>query len=504
MTPEVGTGLGKALRAAGYGGDGLRAAIGAPAWGGPNRVPPSSGDVPVVARRLSPDAPAAVLFRLFLLGDAVPEDEAAAPLLPLTVEALVDARVLVRQSGAVRSCVRIGWCDDVLVASDWDGEGLPPADHVAPVAPASLTLANLTVRAQGVDVLDMGTGCGVQAFLAAGHARSVVGTDLNERALALSAFGAALNGLASCAWRQGSFFDPVAGERFDLVAANPPFVISPEAAFMFRDGGGVGDSVSRRVVADAARALRPGGWATILCSWVERGDDWSAPVAQWLDGTGCDAWILRHRSDDPVTYAGVWTTQAGDLSRGDLADALDRWSAYYSDLAIDRIGTGAVVVHRPLRRPGGQVWADEMAIGPDRPAGNQIRRAFEHRARGIATRDLLDTVVAPVDGMVVEQTLERQDGEYRPAALSVGLRAGLGMTVPVAPEVLAAVLALDGDRTVRSLIASAGATDATPSVLETLARLLDLGIAALVSWRVDIGSCQARRTTSRRRWPSTT
>ena len=27
--------------------------------------------------------------------------------------------------------------------------------------------------------------------------------------------------------RDGSFFEPVAGERFDLIATNPPFVISP-------------------------------------------------------------------------------------------------------------------------------------------------------------------------------------------------------------------------------------------------------------------------------------
>lgn len=481
MTPEVGAGLGKALRAAGYGSHGLREAVDGPTGAASDRVPPSSRDVPVILRRLSREGPVAVLLRLFLLGDAVAEDEAAGPLLPLTVEALVDARVLTRQSGVVRSLVRIGWCDGLLVASDWDGEGPPPADHVAPVAPASLTLANLTVRTPGVGALDMGTGCGVQAFLAAGHARSVVGTDLNERALALSAFGAALNGLDGCQWRQGSFFGPVAGERFDLVAANPPFVISPETAFMFRDGGGVGDSVSRRVVGDAARALRPGGWATILCSWVEQGPDWSTPLRPWLDGSGCDAWILRHRSDDPVSYAGVWTTQAGHLSEPDLADALDRWTGYYADLGIARIGTGAVIVHRPLSGTGGQVWADEMGNGPDGPAGNQIRRAFAHRARGIAPGDLLDAIVAPLDGMVVEQMVERQEGEYRAAALSVGLRPGLGMTAPVAPEVLAAVLALDEGGTVRSAIASAGATAATPAVLETVARLLDLGVVALVS-----------------------
>ena len=53
-------------------------------------------------------------------------------------------------------------------------------------------------------MLDVGTGGGVQAFLATGHSQTVTGTDINPRALDLAAFGAALNDLHTVVWREGS------------------------------------------------------------------------------------------------------------------------------------------------------------------------------------------------------------------------------------------------------------------------------------------------------------
>ena len=62
--------------------------------------------------------------------------------------------------------------------------------------------------------------------------------------------------------RAGSFFEPVAGERFGLVTCNPPYVISPESAFLFRDSGREGDAVretsSARCPTTWRRALRIG------------------------------------------------------------------------------------------------------------------------------------------------------------------------------------------------------------------------------------------------------
>ncbi len=72
--------------------------------------------------------------------------------------------------------------------------------------------------------LDLGTGCGIQALHLDAHCGSIVATDTNPRALALAAATATLNDMT---WdlRAGSLFEPVAGERFDLIVSNPPFVV---------------------------------------------------------------------------------------------------------------------------------------------------------------------------------------------------------------------------------------------------------------------------------------
>ena len=84
---------------------------------------------------------------------------------------------------------------------------------------------------------------------------------MNARALAYAKFNAALNGVGNVETRLGSFFEPVDGEQFDLVVANPPYVVSPESAYLFRDGGLRGDAVSEHVVRHAPASLAPGAFA---------------------------------------------------------------------------------------------------------------------------------------------------------------------------------------------------------------------------------------------------
>src|SRR6202012_5020333 len=82
---------------------------------------------------------------------------------------------------------------DLLVAADGDPDanGDDPPDYVAPYTPTSKTCDLLTPRRRVDRALDVGTGSGVLALLAARHAREVVATDVNERALAFGRLNAA-------------------------------------------------------------------------------------------------------------------------------------------------------------------------------------------------------------------------------------------------------------------------------------------------------------------------
>lgn len=96
-----------------------------------------------------------------------------------------------------------------------------PARHLSGVAfaPQLLELVPTGSRA-----LDLGTGCGILAAAARERAAEVVATDIDEGAVAC-----ARRNLADLDVdvRLGDLFQPVAGERFDLVICNPPYVIGP-------------------------------------------------------------------------------------------------------------------------------------------------------------------------------------------------------------------------------------------------------------------------------------
>ncbi len=79
--------------------------------------------------------------------------------------------------------------------------------------PTSRLLSRLTVRRPSRATLDLGTGTGIQALLAAAHSEKVVATDLNPRAVAFAVFNARLNGIENVECLAGNGFEPVAGPQ---------------------------------------------------------------------------------------------------------------------------------------------------------------------------------------------------------------------------------------------------------------------------------------------------
>lgn len=443
--PAVIAELGETLRAAGFTGQGVRAALGASG----DRVS-ASVDIPLHMRRLDEQGPLGTLVRLLVLDATAPVEAARAAFAPLPLERLEALGVLARDGGEARPLIRIVPHDELLIASDRRlrlGAETSP-DHVAGVHEPSLTLANLTVRRPVETALDVGTGSGIQAILASPHCGRVIGTDINERALGFAAFNAVLNARPNIELRAGSFFEPVEGSRFELVTCNPPYVISPETAFVFRDGGMEGDAVSRSVVERLPEFLEEGGFATTLVSWVASSDDVMGPLGEWVDGSGCDAWLLYYGTDDPLTHAGKWLRDDTGDDPAAFDAALGRWLDYFDRLGITGISYGAVV----LRRRGGANW-----VRADRLTGDRLRGASDHILRVFAAGDFLAGIaderallaerLVLADPALLEQRVEYRDREWAVSDISLSIRDGLGFRAGLDPPTAGMLAALDGRRT---------------------------------------------------------
>src|SRR5437763_250734 len=223
-------------------------------------------EAPADERRL-PDSQLATVIRMFFLQRSVSADEAVRALGRSGVEGLKATGLAVFGEEVVPR-VRILPIGRLLVTADGYAQGDDPADYVAVYTPTSRLCDSLTPRPRVARALDVGTGSGIHALLAAAHAEHVVATDVNARALAFTELNAALNGVPNVECRRGSLFEPVDGETFDLITCNAPYVVSPERRWAYRDSGLQADQVSERVVQDAAAHLNVGGFVTLLCIWL--------------------------------------------------------------------------------------------------------------------------------------------------------------------------------------------------------------------------------------------
>ena len=229
--PEAAATLGRALRSAGYTTAAIEELLGED---GPSA---DLADVPVLARRL-PATRLATVLRLFLLQLPVGEDAAIAALGRKAVDALAALGFAAVAGGELAPRARIVPTEGVYLSFDGFSQGADdPPGWVASFTPTAYWLASLTLRRKATRAVDIGTGNGAHALLAARHAGHVIATDVNERALAFTNISAALNGIGNVETRLGSLFEPVEGETFDLITCNAPYVVSPERRWAYRDGG---------------------------------------------------------------------------------------------------------------------------------------------------------------------------------------------------------------------------------------------------------------------------
>lgn len=324
--------------------------------------------VPAAMELESNATPAAVLTRLFVLGEAVERSEAHSVLPQLTVAGAV-ALGLVRESAAteatpIRATVSLRPHDEWWVASDLtqvQTGRAPREDYVLGIASASANLENLTLRDSVESALDLGCGCGILSLGLTRHADRVVATDISERACTFTRFNALLNE-APIDVRKGSFFEPLAGERFDLITTNPPFVITPQASrgtgvLEYRDSGMDRDQLIPWIIRESIGHLAPGGTLQMLANWEVKGEesDWAARPSEWIKravepavetGQSVNAWLVQRDLLDISQYAEWWIRDGlgAQVTPAEWRAEYRRWIEDFTFAGTRFVGLGSLAI----------------------------------------------------------------------------------------------------------------------------------------------------------------
>jgi predicted RNA methylase len=405
---------------------------------------------------LLPDAsaeatPLNTFLRLFHMKRFVRAEDAAEALRPLTLEQAVAAHYLKRDGDQVSATVVIEPFCGLLVARPRDADD---ENKLMSVSLTTMEVAQFAIRRHSRKTLDLGTGTGVQAMLAAKHSDEVYAVDINPRAVATAAFNCRWNGCDNVTCLEGSLFAPVAGHRFDLIVCNPPFVISPGVRHRYRDSGVAGDQFALDVARQAASFLNEGGCFQMMFQWIETEKaGWRDKLSVCFSGLGCDVWVLRTDTEAPEAYVAGWL--GANSEKADPADASYAcWLRYLEDLEATSIGTGLLVMER-RNRSHNHLWFDEAPEERSQPYGDAIPAILTTRRHLETLTDdsLLDERLVAAKGLRMVEDSRLAGGQWRMKDCEIQMQSGLRYCFDeVDPTLARIVAACDGRQTLQEIV----------------------------------------------------
>jgi methylase of polypeptide subunit release factors len=290
----------------------------------------------------------------------------------------------------------------------------------------------------------------VLALTAAPHSGKVVATDLNPRARQFTEFNAALNGFSNIEFREGSAFEPVRGERFDLILGNPPFFVTPSVRRVFSDNSMELDGFCRTLIRQAPEHLNEGGYCQMLVEWVEvKGQPWRDRLTEWFAGIGCDAWVMSSYMRSGLDYALIrQQDDRNELTDPAAQEALTRsWETYFETNQVEAIYGGIIV----LRRRTGRNWVrmEELQTSVARPIGDFMRRIFDNRdyLGSHSDEQLLEARPLLNPSARLEKLFVASPEGWALASVELQLREGLPYSLAFQQQVADFVALCDGKRT---------------------------------------------------------
>jgi methylase of polypeptide subunit release factors len=415
--------------------------------------------------------PAGIAMRALLFSDPVSEAEAEAAFGD-TLGPMLASGLLQRGAAGLVSPFVLSVFNELFILSDDLVHG---EDAVMGFGETTIELCRASYPTRPLaSALDLGCGSGTAALVLASACARVVGTDINPRAVALARVNAALNGISNAEFRVGDLFAPVAGERFDLVVSQPPFIPRPEGAgeAVFLYGGARGDELSRALLAGIEPHLAPRGRAVLLIEWPELpGEPIPARVRAALGNDALELIVLEaplvSADEHAVSYAAGMHPV---LDRAFEDEALRR-RAHLARLGITGLRPTATLLQR-LGGRAGKTWSLPVEkLGKITLSSERIDKLFAARAIVGQRERLLAATLRVPEGTVFA---EEQEGPGAEAVSTLSARfadEALAQRTQMTPELLFLITFIHESPDVRAGIAQfaeANEADVEATITQTL------------------------------------
>ena len=292
------------------------------------------------------------LFVALFIDGAALESRVVRAILPArdfeAIEALGLLKAVPGNASTCMATVTLYPIEELFVASDRIDSGEAAARTAQPEHVESAVTAEthrflqLLPRERRDEVLDLCSGAGLGALLAATFAKRSWAVDGSARATRFARFNAALNQLPNATALHGDLYAPVVGQTFDLIIAHPAY--TPPFELERRNALDDGEGVLREILAGLPEHLRPGG--QFFCDCL-LGEQEAAPLEQRLRAMlgahedDFDIVIGQGPSLDPVHYY-------ADLAREGQAsfEQVSRWNRAFERLGVRELLSVALLVQR--------------------------------------------------------------------------------------------------------------------------------------------------------------
>jgi len=436
-----------------------------------------------LARLTGPQASA---MRLLLFDDPISAPEAAELLGEPLLGRLLQAGLLAPlDDGRISSTLALGIAGSLYIFSDDLARG---GEAVMGAGETTAHLCRAACPGRRVDrALDLGCGAGTVALVLARSAAFVVATDINPRALLLARINAAINGIENIEFRQGDCFQPLAGESFDLIASQPPFVPHPPSArpATYLYGGRRGDELPLRILQAIPAHLTSRGRAVLMVEWPQIDGESTAQRISTALASATDARRLHLRlpPTDPDFHCGMYAAAEEPA----LGEAFDRaalaWRDHFAAQGIRALRTVCTVIER---NPCAPLWSAEIDV-PAESASEIHAGAIDSL---IACRDLVSlgrdalldaTLRVPAAAVFSREYKAEGDKPRYFVRLPEGL---LSARVELGEDSLLLVSLIHQEPTVRAAVEKFAAQrrmpieDATAQLLPAVEQALHAGIIA--------------------------